>query len=140
MVFNRNGILGVMWRDEPVSDCWYFAASADKGKTFTPAQALSQCVASRSLSLTESNAFLRMAGTLWVPSDPSKPESPSGRLVPGLQVIDTRNTVWRNDSLTATSDGIFHPIWIEAGSGEGQLRTASVIVGVPEKSHRPLCP
>jgi hypothetical protein len=129
MVFNRDGILGLMWRDEPTSDCWYFAASADKGKTFTPRQALSQCSTRRTLSLTESNAFLRMAGTLWVPSDPSKPESPSGRIVPGLQVIDARNTVWRNDSLTATSDGVFHPVWIEVGSGEGQLRTAAVIVG-----------
>jgi hypothetical protein len=129
MAFNRNGILGVMWRDEPVSDCWYFAASADKGKSFTPAQALSQCVAGRPPSLTESNAFLRMVGTLWVPSDPSKPESSSGRLVPGLQVLDARDTVWRNDSLTATSDGVFHPVWIEVGSGEGQLRTAAIIVG-----------
>lgn len=129
MAVNRNGILGVMWRDQPVSDCWYFAASADKGKTFTPAQALSQCFTGRTLALTESSAFLRMAGTLWVPSDPSKPDSPSGRLVSGLQVIDTRNTVWRNDSLTATSDGVFHPVWIEVGSGEGQLRTAAVIVG-----------
>jgi hypothetical protein len=129
MAFNRNGILGLMWRDEPSSDCWYFSASADRGKTFTPAHPLSQCVAGRSRSLTESNAFLRMAGTLWVPSDPSKPESPSGRVVPGLQVLDARDTVWRNDSLTATSDGVFHPVWIEVGSGEGQLRTAAVLVG-----------
>ena len=133
MAVNRNGILGVMWRDQPVSDCWYFAASADKGKTFTPAQALSQCFTGRTLALTESSAFLKMAGTLWVPSDPSKPDSPSGRLVSGLQVIHTRNTVWRNDSLTATSDGVFHPVWIEVGSGEGQLRTAAVIVGASGK-------
>lgn len=139
IAFNHNGVLGLMWRDEPTSDCWYFAASADRGKTFTPAHPLSQCVADRRLSLTESNAFLRMGGTLWVPSDPSNPQSPSGRLVPGLQVLDSRGDVWRNDSLTATSDGIFHPVWIEAGSGEGQLRTASVIVGASgEKPQAPL--
>lgn len=129
MAFNRNGILGLVWRDEPASDCWYFAASADKGKTFTSPQALSQCFNIRTLSLTESNASLRMEGTLWMPSDPSKPESPSGRVVPGLHVVDDRDTVWRNDSLTATSDGVFHPVWIETGNGEGQLRTARVIVG-----------
>jgi hypothetical protein len=131
MVFNRGGILGLMWRDEPVSDCWYFSASADKGRSFTSPQplSLSGCSSREGRPLTASDASLRMAGTIWIPPDRSKPGPVSGRFALGLNIVDSRNHVWRSaNSLAATFDGIFHPVWIEAGRGEGQLRTATVIV------------
>ena len=136
MAVNATGTLGLLWRDGLTSDCWYFSASANKGVTFTPAQSLSQCSSSQIPPLTESNAFLKMLGV--VPSDPPEAES-IGHLPLGLQVVDTRNHTVRNmGSLTATSDGVFHPVWIEMGNGEGQVRTAAVTVGAPEENKIPL--
>jgi hypothetical protein len=44
--------------------------------------------------------------------------------------MNYQNTVWRNNgAIAASSDGAFHPVWIESGNGEGQLRTATVTVG-----------
>jgi hypothetical protein len=130
MAVNRNGALGLMWRDEPVSDCWYFSTSLDDGETFSPPQALSQCSSGRVVPVTESSASLRMAGKVQVLPGPSKPRSSTGSSGLGLEVVDSRNVVWRNTgSLTVTSGGKFHAVWIEAGHGEGQLRTATVIVG-----------
>lgn len=60
-------------------------------------------------------------------SGPVRRGHSEGHPVPGLHVVDSRNVTQRNGgSLTVTPDGIFHPIWIETGSGEGQLRTAAV--------------
>ena len=123
MAVNRNGVLGLMWRDEPISDCWYFAASSNHGQTFSPAQALSQCSSRRTLVLTESSAFLFFRSAVIAPA--SKPQAAIS-----LRVVSTGNHIWRSiGSLIATSDGVFHPTWIETGSGEGQLRTTAVVVG-----------
>jgi hypothetical protein len=141
MALNESGILGLIWRDEPVADCWYFAASLDEGKTFTPAQSLSKCSDRETLPLSRSGMSLTTTGSVLVPSDPSKPGSPPGHPVLGLQVVDHRNYVWRNTgSLTASTDGVFHPVWIEAGHGEGQLRTATVTVGASRRAETHFMP
>ncbi len=133
MAINRDSVLGLMWRDGPVSDCWYFSISVDNGKTFGAAEPLSQCSERPAASLFESDAFLRTWGTIWVSSDPLKQGSFSGHRSLALQIIDERNVAWRNiSSLVATSDGVFHPLWIELGSGKGQLRTAAVRVEAPD--------
>jgi hypothetical protein len=127
MVFNRDGVLGLMWRDEQFSDCWYFSASTDRAKTFIRARPLSQCSNRHGASLTLSNAFLAMEGVVY----DSSQSRPVANL--GLHVVNHRNAVFRNaSSLTATSDGVFHPVWIEAGSDAGQLRTAAVKIGPSE--------
>jgi hypothetical protein len=124
MAVNRDGTLGLMWRDSIVSDCWYFSASSDSGGTFTSAVPLSQCGGPASLSPVRSSAFLNSTGVI---SDILKPELP-GSL--GLTVLNYQNAVWgSNRALIASSDGAFHAVWIEVGDGEGQLRTATVAVG-----------
>jgi len=140
MAVSPEGILGLMWRDTPVSDCWYFAVSPDRGNAFTHSQPLSRCSDRRDVLLTESSASLIMQGFVWVNSDPGAGKSLEGHAVPGVHVVDSRNVAERNDgSLTVTSDGVFHPVWIEDGSGEGQLRTAAVrISGSKVKQQSPL--
>lgn len=138
MAFNHLGILGLMWRDEPVSDCWYFSASFDKGVTFTPAEPLSRCFERRSAFLADANLFLRVASNSRTPSDPSGTGSSSLNPVLNLNVIDGQDHVWRNlNSLAASPDGVFHPVWIEQGNGRGQMRTASVRVGSPAEKKIP---
>ncbi len=127
MAVNANGTLGLLWRDGLTSDCWYFSASSDRGTSFLPAQSLSRCSSNQILPVTESNAFLSMLGVV-----------PSDHLDLGLQIVDKRNYIIRNiGSLAATSDGVFHPVWIEFGNGEGQLRTATVTVGAPGQQQFP---
>lgn len=42
---------------------------------------------------------------------------------------NTRNSNWRNESAIAvTRDGNFHPVWIDAGRGEGEIRTTAIHV------------
>lgn len=131
LAFNNAGILGLMWREGPVSDCWYFSASRDGGKTFTHAQSLSQCSATQDLLAGNWNASLRMSAMRSVIDGPIAPPSYSGpHYVLVLNVVDGRNAIWRNSgALTTTSDGVFHAVWVERGQGEGLLRSARVIVG-----------
>lgn len=134
---NPRGVLGLLWREAPVADCWYFAASLDQGKTFTDAQSLSSCPDREPRSLTASDMSLVTSGSVRVASTASILASSPSRHVLGLQVVDHRNYVWRNaGSLEATTDGNFHPVWVETGHGEGQLRTATVTVGKLEEASR----
>jgi hypothetical protein len=123
MAFNRNGILGIIWRDDIFSDCWYFAASSDRGTSFTSPLALSQCASQPATPTVTSSAFLHSLGFIW---RPTKPESTWPL---ALSVLNYGNTVWRdNGALAASNNGDFHPVWIESGNGEGQLRTATIAV------------
>src|SRR5262249_19843876 len=46
-----------------------------------------------------------------------------------INLRNTRNGAWRDaHGIAVTSDGAFHPVWIGAGSGEGEVRTAAVRV------------
>jgi hypothetical protein len=36
------------------------------------------------------------------------------------------NTVGRNIAIAVSSDGVFHPVWIDAGMGHGEIRTAGI--------------
>jgi hypothetical protein len=130
MAFGRGGILGLIWRDEPLSDCWYFSASSSDGETFSAAEPLSDCFEKRKVSLVETGASLRMRGTVRVDAPPASGTPLSGQRVLGLHLLDSRNRVYRNTgSLLSTADGVFHAVWIEAGHGEGELRTAAVTAG-----------
>jgi hypothetical protein len=136
MAFNNAGVLGLIWRESPISDCWYFSASEDGGRNFTRARLLSQCSSKPVPSASNWNACLRMSATKRVINRPRPPLSLHDHHVLVLSVIDGRNTVWRNSgALMATADGVFHAVWIEKGRGEGQLRSAKVIVG--ESRERP---
>jgi len=139
MAFNNAGILGLIWHQSPISDCWYFSASRDRGKSFTRAQPLSPCPATQEMILGGGDASLRMSARGSVLERPRGPFSSNRPQVLVLSVVDSRNAVWRNSgALTATPDGVFHAVWSERGQGEGQLRSARVIVG--ESREKPIVP
>jgi hypothetical protein len=49
-----------------------------------------------------------------------------------------KNAVWRdNQAIAVTSDGVFHPVWIDAGDGRGEIRTAAVTVTSAEQLAAP---
>jgi hypothetical protein len=130
MAFNNAGILGLMWRENPVSDCWYFSASRDGGKTFTPAHTISQCSGTGEKRVGEGSASLRMSANRDVVDGSSALRPLDSKHILMLNVVDSQYAVWRNaGALTATSDGVFHAVWSERGQGEGQLRTARVVIG-----------
>ena len=117
MAANRDGIVGLMWRDRRNSDCWYFSVSLRPGEQFSPSRPLSQCLDSEFAGSALSTAFLvsEIAGD-------------------DVRVANMRGEVWRNSgSLTATADGAFHPVWAESGNGNGELRTAKVQVGASDE-------
>lgn len=130
MAINNTGVLGLIWRENRVSDCWYFSASRDKGKTFTPARPLSRCSTAQEELLGQASASLRMSAGRAVNDGQPPPSSSNRQDTLVLNVVDSRNAVWRNTgALTATADNVFHAVWVEKGHGEGQLRSARIIVG-----------
>jgi hypothetical protein len=124
MAFSHSGILGLLWRDEPVSDCWYFSASRDNGRSFAGPMPLSRCSQQRRGSLTDFSASLR------TDTSPTEQHLPASAL--SVHVVDSRNHTWRDlGALTVTADGLFHAAWVEKGHGEGELKTAAIRVPDP---------
>jgi hypothetical protein len=120
MAVSRDGILGFLWRDEPVSDCWYFSASRDNGHHLITPIPLAAC-SQRKRQLTDFGASLRTS------------MSAAGAGLSGpkltLQLVDSRNHTWRNlGSLAVTADGAFHAAWVEGGGGNGELKAATILV------------
>lgn len=120
MAVSRDGILGLLWRDEPVSDCWYFSASRDNGHHFITPIPLTTC-SQHKRRLADFGASLRTS------------TSPAGDGVSDpkltLHLVDSRNHTWRNlGALAVTADGAFHAAWVEAGGGNGELKAATILV------------
>jgi hypothetical protein len=123
IAIGHSGALGLLWRNERTSDCWYFSASLDSGKTFDIPTALSACSRPSPPKLTDLGVSLRTAN-----ATESKPQ---GYLL-GVRLVDSRNHTWRNlGSLVVASDGLFHAAWIESGEGKGVLKTAAIRVSLP---------
>lgn len=122
MAVNQDGILGLLWRDQPVSNCWYFSASGDNGRTFAPPIALSHCSNSATPYLTGFSSSLRTSSKVLHEND-------SAMVALEVQVVDSRNRAWRNTgALISSADGVFHAVWIEVEHGEGELRSAAIRV------------
>lgn len=118
MAVNRDGILGLMWREQRDSDCWYFSATSGSALKFSAPSRLSQCQIASSAGPVISTPFLvsEIAGT-------------------NIRVANMRGEIWRNSgSLTAAIDGTFHAVWPESGQGRGQLRTARLKMGGSDES------
>jgi hypothetical protein len=130
MALGGDGMLGLLWRDEPVSDCWYFSASLDSGRRFGQPTPLARCSQQRTEYLTDFSASLR------TDTSPVEHHLPTSAL--SVRMVDSRNHTWRNiGALTATSDGLFHAAWIETGQGKGELRTAAISIPQPSTASVP---
>lgn len=119
MEFNAKGVLGFLWRDTERSNCWYFAASHNEGITFTSPEPLSSACSATSAD-HRSNEFLMTQVTQdTIPRDAG----------PTISVINHLNGVWQFGSpLIATSDDLFHAVWIDGKTRQGELRTAAINV------------
>jgi hypothetical protein len=120
---NREGILGVMWEQRPRSGCWMFAVSTNGGTSLSRAKQLGTCSGMEfkpsALSTDDLLTSIFQAGAL--------PKLPKALIT--ITLRNTRNSVSRNENAIAiTLDGAFHPVWIEAGNGQGEIRTAAIHV------------
>lgn len=131
MAFNREGILGLLWRDTLSSDCWYFAASITEGRNLASVQPLSSvCSHSPDANSVPADAFIETV----IRQQPTGSQMGSGASV---RIVDHGNGVFENASaLAVTADGIFHPVWVQSENGHGELRTASLAVGASHSTSR----
>lgn len=125
IALDASGTLGLLWRNGPTSDCWFFSASFDFGNNFASPTALSGCSRPTRTAMTDFEMSLRTATIS--PSETSPQESTLG-----IRLVDSRNHAWRTlGALAVTSDGLFHASWIESGEGKGVLKTAAIRVSHP---------
>ncbi|MGC2331378.1 MAG: sialidase family protein, partial [Candidatus Acidiferrales bacterium] len=122
---NLDGVLAVMWEQNRQSGCWMFAVSEDSGVSLSRAQRLGTCGAGENARNALSTAYL---WTVIYQADSVH----KGRFEAGSARIILRNT-WNaggphDRGIGITPDGAFHPIWIDAGTGEGELRTVAIHV------------
>ena len=120
LAVNSDGVIAVMWERKQRSGCWMFAVSEDGGASLSRAKHLGTCARE-----AEDTGVLWDAN-LWSAITQAKSVLGSS----GGAKISLRNT--RNDveriehAIAVTHDGVFHPVWIDAGNGMGEIRTAAI--------------
>ncbi len=122
LAINQEGIVAAMWKETLQSGCWMFAVADNSGGLLSRAQHLGVCGAEQKKLSTLSTAYL------WTVIDQA---GAFGSTADGARIIlrDTRNAVARNvGAIAITPDGVFHPAWIDAGDGNGEIRTAAIHV------------
>jgi hypothetical protein len=114
---NWAGVVGVMWYDrrESADNLGYwprFSASLDGGKTFQPSAKISEAPASfdNSKLVLSAPSTARVGGAI------------------SIGIDDMQFSGGHTAGLTATSDGIFHPLWVDNRTGVSQVWTASITV------------
>ncbi len=118
---NKDGVLAVMWQKKYRSGCWQFATSSDEGKSLSFPIDLGTC----SRDATKPSAL--NSDYLWTSFFQADPKNPAS--VAQINLRNTRNSDWRDeDAIAVTPDGVFHPVWIDGGKGDGEIRTAAVQV------------
>jgi hypothetical protein len=118
---NRQGVLAAMWQKKFRSGCWLFATSADDGKSLSSPKELGTCSEDEMKPSALNSDYL---WTSFFQADPKNPNSTAR-----INLRNTRNADWRDvDAIGVTPDGEFHPVWIDAGKGSGEIRTAAVRV------------
>jgi hypothetical protein len=120
----QDGQLGVLWQDRARSGCWSFAVSIDGGQSLSGVQELGTCSEAEAKPSALNSAYL---WTSFFQADSSRVGS-TARIALG----NAHNSAWRDeDAIAVTSDGDFHPVWIDPGSGNGEIRTAAIHVISP---------
>jgi hypothetical protein len=118
---NKDGTLGVLWEERYRSGCWMFAASVDGGKSLSRAKQLGTCSGTEAKPSALTNAYL------WTSIFETDPADKASEI--RINLRNTRNSGGpQGHGIAVTSDGSFHPVWITAGRGEGEIRTAAVRV------------
>lgn len=118
---NQSGVLAVMWQKSYRSGCWMFATSADDGRSLSRSEGLGTCSGDGMKPSALTSNYL---WTSFFQADPKNPESAAR-----INLRNTRNGEWRDVSaISVTPNGNFHPVWIDAGEGSGEIRTAAVEV------------
>jgi hypothetical protein len=126
MAVNNAGVVGLAWSDDG-HGCWQFSASTDGGRIFHSGIPLSPCLNGRGRDLDVVNHYLEA-----YPGDDREGEKAKAlsSQEPAFSVRGGVGYTWRT-SMVASSDGLFHPVWIEYGDDGGQIWTAAVSVGDP---------
>ena len=122
MAVNRKGVIGLAWTQKELT-CWHFSASTDGGMSFSPGVPLSECPNGRSVNGRFPNYYVEA-----YPGDARNVENTSHFSTTAFSLRASLGYVWRT-SMTATPDGVFHPVWMENINGGGQIWTASVSIG-----------
>ncbi len=126
IAFNKEGVVAVIWEEKLRSGCWMFAALSDDGRSLSNAQQLGMCGGASSKPSALSNAYLWNTIRQTNANDPASSAE--------IYLRNAQGSVWRNkDAIAVTPDGAFHPVWIDAGNGEGEIRTAAIHV-IPAES------
>jgi hypothetical protein len=122
IAINKDGLLALMWQKSFRSGCWMFATSADDGKSMSRATPLGTCADSEMKPSKLNTAYLWDS---FSQADPKYPNSTAR-----INLRNTRNgQLGKNqDAIAVTPDGVFHPVWSDAGNGDGELRTAAIHV------------
>jgi hypothetical protein len=127
IALNDNGIVGLFWLEQTELHCWKFAASSDKGQTFSNPIPVSRCVGgSRTADLSQSardaSSAVHLEGT-----------GAGWGLEPdaiGFSVIAARDgLIPDRTGLAADSSGVFHAAWPEPTDQNGALWSTSISVG-----------
>lgn len=111
IVVNKDGIVGLMWMENLLTPCWRFSASLDGGATFLP-----------SIIVYAPSAHDGQLHTQWLNNYVTAADRPSDLTMGAIPQLNklgfTLYTQFDDTSaLTATGDGVFHPIWITRGDG-----------------------
>ena len=120
LAINGSGVLGLMWEDGR-SGCWYFAVSLKADSQFTSTKRLNDCnIAANAVEAIKDSY-------LWTVPYQAPTNDPDGYST--IAIRNMKNAVWRNShSIAVTPDGTFHPAWIDASDGRGEIRTAAIKV------------
>lgn len=122
VAINKDGIMALMWQKSYRSGCWMFATSIDDGKSLSRATPLGTCNSSEMKPSRLDTAYLWDS---FFQADTRTPDA-SAR----INLRNSRNNqLGKNqDAIAVTRDGVFHPVWSDAGAGDGELRTAAIDV------------
>ena len=119
---NRKGVIGLAFAEKEGS-CWRFSASTDGGVSFLPSVLLSSCTVSARPNLQFLNPFL------WaIAAEGTVAQNELHASASGFTLRGETGVVWKT-KMAVTSDGLFHPVWMEGREGEGRIWTAGVSVG-----------
>lgn len=137
---NKDGTVGLLWMERLQMPEWRFAASLDGGQTFLPSVPVYTTKSPDTQSRTEwFNQYVTAQ---------DHPDSPGPEFKPQRQRVGfTLYTQFmETGALTATIDGVFHPVWTTRSNGAlwttriavlaNQARISPSIVGLRDVSDR----
>jgi hypothetical protein len=116
LAVTEEGVLGLQWRDRAdlSPGCWYFSSSHD-GLKIDSSVLLSPCSEKDSIK-EQSTEYL---ATLINQPGTGGPIT--------VQILTLRDYLTKV-AITATPDGVFHPVWVESRNGNSELRTRRICI------------